>query len=133
MLYVIQRGYSGVERRNPEEIVYCISSVAQILDSNISFYFTDGHAVNKLSEFYTSEELERIDEIIDKKAIDGQYWKTENDQDLKRRKEAEFLIESDLPVSAIRWFAVYNKAAKEKLLALSVKEKQIVIRSQFYF
>src|SRR5690554_6203453 len=55
MLYVIQRGYNGVNRTVPENIVYCVTSVAEIINSQIDFLFTDGHAIDSRSEEHTSE------------------------------------------------------------------------------
>ncbi len=48
-----------------------------------------------------------------KKAISSKYWKDENDLDLKRRKEAEFLVSGDLPVNAIEGFVVYTETTAE--------------------
>ena len=133
MLYVIQKGYNGVSQIHPEKIVYCVSSVEQILKHHIPFYFTDGHAVDSLSEFYGHNELENIDKIIDLNAIKTKYWKNENDLDIKRRKEAEFLIENDLPSAAVLGFIVYNELSKNKLLAFGIESKKIVIKSDYYF
>lgn len=133
MLYLIQNGFNGVKQTNAEEIVYCISSVEQIIKHLIPFYFTDGHAVDNLSEFYTEEYIDRIDELIDTKAINSKYWKDENDLDLKRRKEAEFLIEKDLPSDAVLGYAVLNERAKNKLLSLGIKEEKVIIRPKYYF
>lgn len=133
MLYVIQKGFNGVNATTAENIVFCITSVQQILNHKLAFVFTDGHAVDLFSSFYNEADINNIDTIIDKKAIESKYWNDENDLDLKRRKEAEFLVENDVPRSAILGFAVFNVAAKNKLLALGINEKQIVIKPDYYF
>ncbi len=71
--------------------------------------------------------------IIDIKAINTKYWKDENDLDLKRRKDDELLVKNDIPRSAILGFAVSNEAAKIKLIALGIQEKQIVVKPAYYF
>jgi hypothetical protein len=133
MLYVIQNGYNGVQKIQAQDIVYCISSVQKVIDHNLPFVFTDGHAVDGLSDFYEKADLLEIDKILDKKAIDATYWRKDDDLDLKRRKEAEFLIEADLPATAIVGFVVYNEEAKKCLLAMGIPEKKTYVKPACYF
>lgn len=44
MLYTIQHGYNDVTRRYPEDLVYCVIRIEDIIHSGLSGYFTDGHA-----------------------------------------------------------------------------------------
>lgn len=133
MLYVIQKGFNGVQPTSAENIVYCITSVNHIINSKLDYIFTDGHAVNCLSSFYSPNEIERIDEIIDLKVIKDAYWNDPKDLDKKRRKEAEFLVEQDIPCEAIGIYAVYNQNAKNKLLQLGIPDNKILIKSEYYF
>lgn len=133
MLYVIQKGYNGVPVTPAKDIVYCISSVQKIVDHRLPFIFTNGHAIDRLSDFYKFEHLPNINEILDKKAITAKYWIDENDLDLKRRKEAEFLVETDIPSTAIVGWVVYNDEAKDRLLAMSISEIKIHVKSDYYF
>jgi hypothetical protein len=133
MLYVIQKGYKDVPLTPAKDIVYLISSVQKIVDHNLPFVFTNGHAVDGLTEFFEQKHLPDIDKILDRKAIDETYWRKEDDLDLKRRKEAEFLVETDLPITAIIGFVVYNEEAKNRLLTMGIPEKKILIKPDFYF
>lgn len=133
MLYVIQKGYNGVPVTPAKDIVYCISSVQKVVDHNLPFVFTDGHAVDGLSGFYEQKDLPNIDQILDKKAIDATYWHKDDDLDLKRRKEAEFLIETDIHVTAIIGRVVYNEEAKKHLLTMGIPEKKIYVKPNCYF
>ena len=133
MLYVIQNGYNGLQAVAAEDIVYCVSTVKQILEHNLDFLFTDGHATDSFSNFYDSRDIADIENIIDWRAVRSIYWKNENDLDLKRRKEAEFLAASDVPVSAILGFAVYNEDSKSRLLEFGISETLIKIKREFYF
>jgi ssDNA thymidine ADP-ribosyltransferase, DarT len=133
MLYVIQKGFNGVSTINAQKIIYLITSVEQILNQNLEFVFTDGHAVDSFSSFYNATDIDKIDDIIDKKAIENQYWKDEHDLDLKRRKEAEFLVAKDIPKEAILGFVVYDELTKQELISLGVNEKVVVIRPKYYF
>lgn len=133
MLYVIQKGYNGVKITPPERIVYCISSVQKIIDHNLPYVFTNGHAVDGLTEFFSEFDIAQIDSIIDLKAINETYWKSANDLDLKRRKEAEFLIEADVPPSAIIGWTVYNKEVKVKLEKMDINAEKVVVNPTYYF
>ena len=133
MLYVIQHGFNMAEPTPAENIVYCVTSLSKIIELNLDFVFTDGHAMDKFSAQFSIKDIENIDQIIDKSAINAKYWKDENDLDVKRRKEAEFLVLGDIAVSAILGFLVYNENAKIKLLDFGVDERSVHIRTDFYF
>ncbi|MDR1877557.1 MAG: DUF4433 domain-containing protein [Flavobacteriaceae bacterium] len=131
MLYVIQKGYNNVSRTHPENIVYCISNIKTILDLKINFYFTDGHATAAISRFYSIEQIYDIQNILDFDSINERDWKKY--PDTKRKKEAELLLESDLPNTGIIGYAVYNENAKEQLVKFGVSDNKIVIKPNFYF
>ena len=57
----------------------------------------------------------------------------EEDIDLKRRKEAELLIEKELPKEHICGYIVYNQEAKDKLTKYGINENKIVINPNYYF
>lgn len=111
MLFVIQRGFNLVKTTLPNDIVYCVSTVQRILDTDLPFIFTDGHAIDSLSSQYDHHDIQYIDQLIDKKAIEAKYWKDDNDLDLKRRKEAEFLVLGDIPLETIKAlrYEIYGK------------------------
>jgi hypothetical protein len=71
MLYVIQNGFNLVTPMAAEEVVYCVSSVQKILDLQLEFVFTDGHAVDGFSSQYTNADVGNINNLIDRKAIDA--------------------------------------------------------------
>lgn len=137
MLYVIMLGASSVKYDiksvSSEDIIYCITSVERVLDHGLRFIFSNGHAVSELTDFFNETHTADVDNLIDKAAINALYWNDENDLDLKRRKEAEFLIEDDVPLNAILGFAVYNQAAKQKLVRCGIAEGKIVIKPAYYF
>lgn len=134
MLYVIQKGFNMVSPTSAENIVYCISSIQKIIDNNLDFVFTDGHAVNGFSTQYTVTNINDIETIIDWKAVRSQYWSDDsNDLDKKRRKEAEFLVLGDIPINSILGYIVYNEKAKNQLIGYGVNDTNIHIKSNFYF
>lgn len=133
MLYVIQKGFNGVPSVPPEKIVYCVSTVQKIIDYQLPFVFTDGHAVDGFTTFYSQLDVKNIENLIDKPAILSKYWKQDNDNDLKRRKEAEFLVESDIPPEAIVRWIVYNEAAQKELINKGVPPNLILAKPDYYF
>lgn len=134
MLYVIQNGYNGVKKRNPEEIIYCVTNVLTIIENNFLFYFSDGHTTNKeYTKIFNSDKISELAEIVDFKATKFIYWKSETDLDLKRRKEAEFLVKDDVPNSCILGYICYSESVRAKLLALGINEKQVVVKENYYF
>lgn len=103
------------------------------MERNLEYIFTDGHAVDSFSTQYGLQDIENIDTLLDMKAIHAKYWKDENDLDLKRRKEAEFLVLGDIPATAVLGYLVYNETAKQKLLNFGVNETVVHVKSQYYF
>jgi hypothetical protein len=133
MLYVVQKGFNSVDRIPPDNIVYYVTSIQKIIDLKLDFVFTDGHAVDNFTSQYTPDNIAEIDELIDWKAVNVKYWRNETDLDLKRRKEAEFLVLGDVAADALLGFVVYNQHAKDRLIDFGVSEKQVHIKSDAYF
>lgn len=133
MLYVIQHDFNGVRKVVPENIVYCVVRIEDIIKNNISCIFTDGHALSSLTNYYSKNELAILDRFIKYDDVYSAYWNSEMDIDLKRRKEAELLINDDLPVQYIRGFVVYNETAKTRLINIGVAAELIVVKPGFYF
>lgn len=133
MLYVIQKGFNGVPVQNAENIVYCVTSVKNISTLSNNIIFTDGHATDTFSKQYTQKDIPNLTNLIDWDAVQTANWKKEADLDIKRRMQAEFLIDVDIPFNAILGFVVYNKTAEKKLLSYGITAKQIKIKTNFYF
>ncbi len=133
MLYVIQHGYNGVTRVEPEKIVYCVVRLDDLIRDNIDCIFTDGHALSALTKYYTKDSLPQINQIIKIDDVYSSQWNIEEDMDLKRRKEAELLLKSDLAPQYIRGYVVYNNEAKVQIARLGIAEDMIVVARNYYF
>jgi len=133
MLYVIQHGFNMVAPTKAEDIVYCISSVQKIINLELEFVFTDGHAVDGFSSQYTIENIGDIDNIIDWEAVNAKYWNDENDLDRKRRKESEFLVLGDIASDAILAYIVSNENAKNKMIDFGINSDKISVEPSYYF
>lgn len=133
MLYVIQNGYNGVQRVEPEKIVYCVIRLDDLINCDIDCIFTNGHALSELTSFYTKDKLPQINSLIRYEDVYSSQWSSEEDMDLKRRKEAELLVKSDLPAKFIRGYVVYNENAKQILIGLGIDANKIVVSPKYYF
>lgn len=99
----------------------------------MDFVFTDGHAVDSFTSQYTPADINSVESLIDLEAVKVMDWKSETDLDLKRRKQAEFLVLGDMPYSSILGFIVYNQFAKKRLLQDGAASQQVLIRQNLYF
>ena len=52
---------------------------------------------------------------------------------IKRKKQAEFLVSGDLSPDLIVGFGCYNESAKNKLISLGVPEEKIKVIPQSYY
>ncbi|MEJ5306710.1 MAG: DUF4433 domain-containing protein [candidate division WOR-3 bacterium] len=126
MLYVIQHGGNFTTKTSSSDIVYLVCSLYKIVQlDNIECYFCDGHATDNLTTFYDSSFIKQIGNIIDWTAVTSQYWGGENNLEVKRKKQAEFLVKGDLPVEVIEYFICYDEIAEEKLKKFGVKSIRI--------
>lgn len=132
MLYAIQKGY-GTEIVDPRRIVYCISTVQQIIDAELEFWFTNGHAFSRLSNFYDSTRIRKIRGLLDWDAITDNGWGGSGNTDLRRRKEAEFLVGADIPATCITEYVVYSPSIKDKLFVSGIDDNKIRVEPGYYF
>ncbi len=137
MQFVIERGHNDVDIVRSSDILYCISSINKVIKKQIPFIYCDGHATDRLTSFYNTNDVDDIKNQIDFIATNAKNWADwahPEDLDFKRRKEAEFLIESDLPFESIRGFVVRRELVKDKLIAdYGLNESQIHVNPEYYY
>lgn len=135
MLYAIQCGNKNVIRRKPDEIVYCVILIQEIIKAGIKGYFTDGHARDAMTSFYSNDMLSHLNEFVRYEDVYAKDWglRYDNTGESKRRKSAELLLEDNISPDLIRWFVVYNESAKADLLKCGVVSDKVIIKSDFYF
>jgi hypothetical protein len=126
MLYVIQNGGNFViNSTHASKIVYMVSSISKIIKQHENYYFSDGHATDNLTSFYDTTRINDLPEIIDWNAVRAPYWGGQDNLNLKRKKQAEFLVSEDVAPNLIFGFGCYNVEAKNKLIDLGIKEEKI--------
>ncbi len=134
MLYVAQNGGNFVEKATPpSDIIYLACSISKIISSNISYFFSDGHATDMLTSFYDATKIIELVKIIDWEAVNAPYWGGNENLNLKRKKQAEFLIYGDLSPDFIIGFGCYNENVKFKLISFGINEDKIKVIPQAYY
>jgi hypothetical protein len=134
MLYVIQNGGNFVEKATPaEDIVYLACPIKTIIQANSIYYFTDGHATDNLTTFYDKSKINELPTLIDWHAVKADYWGGQENLDIKRKKQAEFLVSDQLPPDYLIGFGCYNESAKQRLILMGVEEEKIKVISNAYY
>jgi hypothetical protein len=134
MLYVMQHGGNCVEKATPkEDIIYVVCKLSDIVKSGSTYYFSDGHATDIFTLFYDKSKIAELPKIIDCNAIQSAYWGGEDNLEIKRKKQAEFLVAGDIAPQNICGFVCNNKSSKQRLIEMGADEKKIKVFPQAYF
>lgn len=97
MLYTIHKGNVENYREGQEPVLHLVSSTERVAASGLPFTFTNGHAEMLTSSFY--EDLADLNKV-DWSVMRSHYWNdTANDGNRKWRRQAEFLVHNNFPVS----------------------------------
>lgn len=134
MLYVIQKGGNFVESATPaDDIVYLVCSLEKIVDAGMECVFSDGHATNRLTCFYEDSQINNLNDIIDWPAIESNFWAGEENLDMKRKKQAEFLVAGDIPKECISGFLCHSSGSKARIINLGIDPDGITVNPNAYF
>jgi hypothetical protein len=134
MLYVIQNGGNFVKTATPaSDIIYIVCSVEKIIKHHEDYYFSDGHATDSLTSFFDKTRIANLPGIIDWNAIRASYWGGQENLNVKRKKQAEFLVSGDVASSNIHGFGCYNDAAKNRLIREGIKADKIKVIPNAYY
>lgn len=136
MLLNIHTGYRGIEQRPQSDIVYIVCKLQCLIEKGYKFVFTDGHAKNKVTRFYTNT---RDLNQLDWESINATQWQnTDTNPDRMRRKQAECLVKSQVPPQCIAALVVYDEATKNAMETLVAKSGHPISvhinpNSKFYY
>lgn len=134
MLYVAQHGGNFVEQATqPDDIIYLACSLSKIVSSGMKYYFSDGHATDMLTSFYDKSKINELINIIDWQAIKTSYWGGTENLNIKRKKQAEFLISEDLPPEFIIGFGCNTIKTKNRLIQMGIAEEKIKVIPNAYY
>lgn len=114
MLYTINKGNVEGYSEDQTRIIYLVSEVETIADSNLHFAFTDGHAIMAFTDFF--DDLEYLNEAIDWEVMNARYWyDTDEHPDRKRKRQAEFLVYKFFPWQLVTEIGVKNYQIKTEV------------------
>jgi hypothetical protein len=131
MLYSIKFGNGDVEKLPMSRIIYLVTSVERVKD--LPFVFTDGQGIKAFTRFFDD-----IDELgnVDLDAAKAKYWNEEDDPDLKRRKQSEFLVFKEVPFDRVSHILAYDNtalAAVNTMLVGCSHQPRTMAKPDFYF
>lgn len=135
MLLAIHKGQVPGYQGGQSSVVYLVSSAEAVAKSDRVWCFTDGHAVEGVTEcFDRIEELPKVDWNAVKTWKWGGKWLLA-DPDIKRRKQAEFLVHERFPLELIERVAVMNQAIAKKvadLLREAGQTMRVTVQLEWY-
>jgi len=135
MLYTINRGNVPNYTQGQEAVIHLVSHVEDIdARGDLDFVFTDGHAVMEFTTFF--DELNYLDNI-DWDVMESRYWRdTNEDNDRKRRRQAEFLVRNFFPWELIIKIGFINstiKAKTENILQNFTHKPSVIVPENWYY
>jgi hypothetical protein len=123
--------YSGGDK----SLIYLVTSVGAVIDAGSTWVATDGNAATATTEF--TADPQDMARMIDWPLMSAQRWNsTPEDLDRQRRRQAEFLVYGELPLTVIRWVAVQSDELASqvgKLLVDHVLGQRIIVRPGWYY
>lgn len=113
MLFTIHKGNVEGYEQGQELVIYLVSTAESIGAAALNFAFTDGHGIMNYTQFFDNlNDLNKIDWTI----MREQYWRdTTDDNDRKRRRQAEFLVHQFCPWTLITEIGVINSTIQAQV------------------
>lgn len=112
MLYAIHEGRVEGYDEGQEPILHLVTRLSQIEQADLTYAFTDLHAVMEYARFFDRRsQLHQVDHELMKK----RYWADTDEQpDRKARRQAEFLAYDFVPFSVILGIVVINESMRSR-------------------
>lgn len=135
MLYNIQTGWGGIQKRNNDEIVVIVSSLPALEQHGVGYVYTDRHAYLKTARFCADPS--QLADFVDFPLLRRRDFRADPDDPGKmERYQAEALAHRYVPVSAIQGVCCYTSAVKSELLRACsdlAGEIKVFVRAEWYF
>ncbi|MBW4694176.1 MAG: DUF4433 domain-containing protein [Lyngbya sp. HA4199-MV5] len=134
MLYAIHQGNVPTYTEGQEAVIYLVSTVEAVQQASLSFVFTDGHGIMTLTEFF--DDLAQLDQV-DWQVMSLKYWfDTPEDNDRKRRRQAEFLVYQFFGWQLVTEVGVIHPSVKgevEQCLRTATHQPAVIVRRNWYY
>jgi hypothetical protein len=113
MLYTISQGKVPNYTQGQAAVIHLVSDVLEIEIRGLDFVFTDGHAVMEFTTFF--DDLNYLG-ALDWDVMESDRWNdTDEDNDRKRRRQAEFLVGKFLHWELIEEIGVINSTIQSQV------------------
>jgi len=134
MLLQLHTGRVEGYNKGQEPLIYIVSDVQLVNNSDVKFVFSDGHGIASFTSWYN--DLKDLDKV-DWDTVYTNYWYDDVDNpDRQRRKQAEFLIQKFCPIDIIKGLAVYseeNQVKVQNILNEFGIDKPVKIIKKWYY
>ena len=136
MLFTISRNNVPGAENTQNSIIYLVTNTSAVEQARIPFVFTDGHAIMALTEFF--KDVQDFDKI-EWESINATYWAdTEEDPDRKRKKQAEFLVHKQAPLSLFGTIVCQNRIIAQRAALLFENNRSanhiiIEVKPEWYY
>ncbi|MFK7947875.1 MAG: DUF4433 domain-containing protein [Saprospiraceae bacterium] len=125
MLYVVQKGGNFVEKSvKAENIIYLACKITKLTNSNLTYYFSDGHATDNFTTFYDKSSIKKLPTLVNWNAVKASFWGGHENLDIRRQKQAEFLVLEDIPFNYIFMLGCYNEKAYKRLVNMGINQNK---------
>jgi hypothetical protein len=134
MLFTIHKGNVEGYNQGQESVIYLVSTAEAIEAMALAFAFTDGHGIIGYTQF--SDDLEDLD-MVDWDIMEAKYWNnTADDNDRRRRRQAEFLVHRFCPWTLITQIGVINttiQAQVQRILQNVKYQPPVRVNPNWYY
>jgi len=136
MLLNLKTGRVQGYTEGQQPIVYLTTTIDRLISSKCRFVFSDGHGLASFTNWY--DDLARLDQV-DWDIVAARYWADKpEDNDRRRRKQAEFLVWRALDWSAIETIGVLNEPMQKTISAIlgrypNGRQPTVELRPQWYY
>ena len=134
MLFTIHKGNVEGYNQGQESVIYLVSTAEAIEAMALAFAFTDGHGIIGYTQF--SDDLEDLD-MVDWDIMEAKYWNnTADDNDRRRRRQAEFLVHRFCPWTLITEIGVINttiQAQVQRILQNVKYQPPVRVNPNWYY
>lgn len=130
MLYVVAQGHENYQE-GQWPIVHLVSSIETVLVTGRPWFFTDRHAdLGYANQFDTLDKLGKVDWSV----MPLEQWG--GGQEVKEKRQAEFLVHDWCPWSAIKVIGVMNQEVAARVTAAIAgadHKPRVEVRSNWYY
>lgn len=118
------------------DVIYLVSSTEAVAGTDLTWCFTDGHGIEGFTDFYQDlNDVDRVDWDAVRTWRWGGKWLSQN-PDVKRKKQAEFLVHARFPWTLVERIAVMDRemaALVTELLQGAEHRPPVVIERDWYY